>query len=238
MRPDGRAWDELRPLKITSGKMKYAEGEALIEMGDTVVLCTASIEESVPQFLNGTGKGWVTSEYSMLPRSTKKRSARDSVRGRVGGRSQEIQRIIGRAIRAVVDLERLGERSIILDCDVIQADGGTRTASINGAFVALSYAILLLIREGRIVENPIRDYIAAVSVGLMDDEPVLDLSYEEDSKADVDLNVAITGSGDIVEIQGTAEKRPFSRKQLEDLLNLAQLGVRNIIVKQKEIIGD
>ncbi|MGH7900213.1 MAG: ribonuclease PH, partial [Thermodesulfobacteriota bacterium] len=147
MRPDGRAWDELRPLKITSGKMKYAEGEALIEMGDTVVLCTASIEESVPQFLNGTGKGWVTSEYSMLPRSTKKRSARDSVRGRVGGRSQEIQRIIGRAIRAVVDLERLGERSIILDCDVIQADGGTRTASINGAFVALSYAILLLIRE-------------------------------------------------------------------------------------------
>lgn len=238
MRPDGRAWDELRPLKITSGKMKYAEGEALIEMGDTVVLCTASIEESVPQFLNGTGKGWVTSEYSMLPRSTKKRSARDSVRGRVGGRSQEIQRIIGRAIRAVVDLERLGERSIILDCDVIQADGGTRTASINGAFVALSYAILLLIREGRILENPIRDYIAAVSVGLMDDEPVLDLSYEEDSKADVDLNVAITGSGDIVEIQGTAEKRPFSRKQLEDLLNLAQLGVRNIIVKQKEIIGD
>jgi ribonuclease PH len=238
MRPDGRAWDELRPLKITSGKMKYAEGEALIEMGDTVVLCTASIEESVPQFLNGTGKGWVTSEYSMLPRSTKTRSARDSVRGRVGGRSQEIQRIIGRAIRAVVDLERLGERSIILDCDVIQADGGTRTASINGAFVALSYAILLLIREGRIVENPIRDYIAAVSVGLMDDEPVLDLSYEEDSKADVDLNVAITGSGDIVEIQGTAEKRPFSRKKLEDLLNLAQLGVRNIIVKQKEIIGD
>jgi ribonuclease PH len=238
MRPDGRAWDELRPLKITSGKMKYAEGEALIEMGDTVVLCTASIEESVPQFLNGTGKGWVTSEYSMLPRSTKTRSARDSVRGRVGGRSQEIQRIIGRAIRAVVDLEKLGERSIILDCDVIQADGGTRTASINGAFVALSYAILLLIREGRIVENPIRDYIAAVSVGLMDDEPVLDLSYEEDSKADVDLNVAITGSGDIVEIQGTAEKRPFSRKKLEDLLNLAQLGVRNIIVKQKEIIGD
>jgi len=238
MRPDGRAWDELRPLKITSGKMKYAEGEALIEMGDTVVLCTASIEESVPQFLNGTGKGWVTSEYSMLPRSTKTRSARDSVRGRVGGRSQEIQRIIGRAIRAVVDLEKLGERSIILDCDVIQADGGTRTASINGAFVALSYAILLLIREGHIVENPIRDYIAAVSVGLIDDEPVLDLSYEEDTKVDVDLNVAITGSGDIVEIQGTAEKRPFSRKKLEDLLNLAQLGVRNIIVKQKEIIGD
>jgi ribonuclease PH len=174
----------------------------------------------------------------MLPRSTKTRSARDSVRGRVGGRSQEIQRIIGRAIRAVVDLEKLGERSIILDCDVIQADGGTRTASINGAFVALSYAILLLIREGHIVENPIRDYIAAVSVGLMDDEPVLDLSYEEDTKVDVDLNVAITGSGDIVEIQGTAEKRPFSRKKLEDLLNLAQLGVRNIIVKQKEIIGD
>lgn len=238
MRPDGRTWNELRPVKITSGKMKYAEGEALIEMGDTIVLCTASVEESVPQFLYGTGKGWVTSEYSMLPRSTKKRSARDSVRGRVGGRSQEIQRIIGRAIRAVVDLEKLGERSIIIDCDVIQADGGTRTASINGAFVALSYAVLYLLREGLIVENPISDYIAAVSVGLIDDEPVLDLSYEEDSKADVDLNVAITGSGDIVEIQGTAEKKPFSRKKLEDLLNLAQLGVRKIIVNQKEIIGD
>jgi len=217
--------------------MKYAEGEAFIEMGDTNVLCSATVEESVPQFLKGTGKGWITSEYSMLPRATKTRTTRDAVRGRVGGRSQEIQRIIGRAIRAVVDLDLLGERSIIIDCDVIQADGGTRTASINGAFVALSYAVSNLMREGIINKDPMRDFIAAVSVGIFNDQPLLDLCYAEDSEADVDMNIAMTGSGNIVEIQGTAEKKPFSIKQLNVMLTLAEEGIKKIIAKQKEIIS-
>ncbi len=237
LRTDGRKWDQIRPLKITIGKMKYAEGEAFIEMGDTKVLCSATVEESVPQFLKGTGKGWITSEYSMLPRATKTRTTRDAVRGRVGGRSQEIQRIIGRAIRAVVDLDLLGERSIIIDCDVIQADGGTRTASINGAFVALSYAVSNLMREGIINKDPMRNFIAAVSVGIFNDQPLLDLCYEEDSEADVDMNVAMTGSGNIVEIQGTAEKKPFSIKQLDVMLTLAEEGIKKIIAKQKEIIS-
>lgn len=235
MRTDGREWDQIRPLKITLGKMRYAEGEAFIEMGHTKVLCSATVEESVPQFIKGTGSGWVTSEYSMLPRATRTRTIRDAVRGRVGGRSQEIQRIIGRAIRAVVDLGRLGERSIILDCDVIQADGGTRTASINGAFVALSYAVTYLLRAGIINENPIRDFIAAVSVGILNNQPILDLCYEEDSEAEVDMNIAMTGSGNIVEIQGTAEKTPFSGEQLNIMLKLAEEGIKMIIAKQKEI---
>jgi ribonuclease PH len=237
MRPDSRKWNEMRPLRITRGNMKYAEGEAFIEMGDTKVLCSASVEEGVPVFLKGTGTGWITSEYSMLPRATKTRTVRDSVRGRVGGRSQEIQRIIGRAVRAVVDLNKLGERSIILDCDVVQADGGTRTASINGAFVALTYAVFQLLERGLISENPINDFIAAVSVGLVKGKPILDLCYEEDSIAEVDMNVAMTGSGKIVEIQGTSEKEPFNREQLDIMLNLAGNGITRIIKKQKEAIA-
>jgi ribonuclease PH len=237
MRPDKRKWNEMRPLRITRGNMKYAEGEAFIEMGDTKVLCSASVDEGVPKFLKGSGTGWVTCEYSMLPRATKTRTVRDSVRGRVGGRSQEIQRIIGRAIRAVVDLNKLGERSIILDCDVVQADGGTRTASINGAFVALTYAVFHLLERGLISENPINDFIAAVSVGLLNGKPILDLCYEEDSIAEVDMNVAMTGSGKIVEIQGTSEKEPFSKEQLDIMLNLAGNGIARIIRKQKEAVS-
>jgi ribonuclease PH len=237
LRPDKRKWNEIRPLRITRGNMKYAEGEAFIEMGDTKVLCSASVEVGVPNFLKGTGTGWITTEYSMLPRATKTRTIRDSVRGRVGGRSQEIQRIIGRSIRAVVDLNKLGERSIILDCDVVQADGGTRTASINGAFVALTYAIFHLLKQGLISENPINDFMAAVSVGLLNSKPILDLCYEEDSIAEVDMNIVMTGSGEIVEIQGTAEKGPFSKEQLDIMLNLAGKGIKRIITRQKEVIS-
>ncbi len=238
MRSDGREWDELRPVKITRGIMKYAEGSALIETGETKVLCTATIEDRVPPFLKDTGKGWVTAEYSMLPRSTKERITRDSVRGRVGGRSHEIQRIIGRSLRSVIDLGKLGERSITIDCDVLQADGGTRTASITGAFVALSDAALNLIRQGVITENPIVDFIAAVSVGIIDGKHALDLNYEEDSKAEVDMNVAMTGSGLLVEVQGTAEGKPFSKRSLSALLKLSEKGITELIEKQKEILAE
>ena len=238
MRSDGRGWDELRPVTITRGIMKYAEGSALIEAGETKVLCTATIEDRVPPFLKDTGKGWVTAEYSMLPRSTKERITRDSVRGRIGGRSHEIQRIIGRALRSVIDLGKLGERSITIDCDVLQADGGTRTASITGAFVALSDAAFNLIREGVITENPIADFIAAVSVGIISGKPALDLNYEEDSTAEVDMNVAMTGSGLLVEIQGTAEGKPFSKRHLNALLKLSEKGIYELIGKQKEILAE
>jgi ribonuclease PH len=238
MRSDGREWDELRPVKMTRGIMKYAEGSALIETGETKVLCTATVEDRVPPFLKDTGRGWVTAEYSMLPRSTKERITRDSVRGRIGGRSHEIQRIIGRALRSVIDLDKLGERSITIDCDVLQADGGTRTASITGAFVALSDAALSLIREGVIEENPIVDFIAAVSVGIIGGKPALDLSYEEDSKAEVDMNVAMTGSGLLVEVQGTAEGKPFTKRKLNDLVKLAEKGISELIAKQKEILAE
>ena len=238
MRPDGRDWDELRPVKITRGIMKYAEGSALIETGETKVLCTATIEDRVPPFLKDTGKGWVTAEYSMLPRSTKERITRDSVRGRIGGRSHEIQRIIGRALRSVIDLDKLGEKSITIDCDVLQADGGTRTAAITGAFVALSDAVLNLIKEGVIKDNPILDFIAAVSVGIVGGKPALDLNYEEDSKAEVDMNVAMTGSGLLVEVQGTAEGMPFTKRKLNSLVNLAEKGVMELISKQKEILAE
>jgi ribonuclease PH len=223
---------------MTRGIMKYAEGSALIETGETKVLCTATVEDRVPPFLKDTGRGWVTAEYSMLPRSTKERITRDSVRGRIGGRSHEIQRIIGRALRSVIDLDRLGERSITIDCDVLQADGGTRTASITGAFVALSDAALSLIRAGVIEENPIVDFIAAVSVGIIGGKPALDLSYEEDSKAEVDMNVAMTGSGLFVEVQGTAEGKPFSKRNLNDLVKLAEKGITELIAKQKEILAE
>lgn len=238
MRSDGRKWDELRPVKISRGIMKYAEGSALIETGETKVLCTATFEDRVPPFLKDTGKGWVTAEYSMLPRSTKERITRDSVRGRIGGRSHEIQRIIGRVLRSVIDLGKLGERSITIDCDVLQADGGTRTASITGAFVALSDAALNLIRQGVITENPIVDFIAAVSVGIIGGKPALDLNYEEDSKAEVDMNVAMTGSGLLVEVQGTAEGKPFSKRNLNALIKLSEKGITELIEKQKEILAE
>ncbi|GIW47305.1 MAG: ribonuclease PH [Deltaproteobacteria bacterium] len=238
MRSDGRKWDELREVKITRGVMKYAEGSALIEMGETKVLCAATIEEGVPPFLQGSGKGWITTEYSMLPRATRVRTARESVKGRVGGRTQEIQRIIGRALRAVVNLEYLGERTIIVDCDVIQADGGTRTASITGAYVALSDAVQYLLREGIIENNPITDFVAAVSVGIVNGEPVLDLTYEEDSIAEVDMNVAMTSGRLLVEVQGTAETKPFSRDSLNVMLNLAEEGILKLIAKQKEILAE
>lgn len=238
MRSDGRGWDELRPVTITRGIMKYAEGSALIETGETKVLCTATIEDRVPPFLKDTGKGWVTAEYSMLPRSTKERITRDSVRGRIGGRSHEIQRIIGRVLRSVIDLGKLGERSITIDCDVLQADGGTRTASITGAFVALSDAALNLVSEGVLGENPILDFIAAVSVGIVGGNPALDLNYEEDSSAEVDMNVAMTGSGLLVEVQGTAEGKPFSKSNLDALIELSEKGIYELIEKQKEILAE
>ncbi|HEX9830203.1 MAG TPA: ribonuclease PH [Thermodesulfobacteriota bacterium] len=238
MRTDGRKADELRPVKITRGTMKYPEGSALIEMGETKVICTATIEESVPPFLRETGKGWITAEYSMLPRSTKSRNARDAVRGRVGGRSQEIQRIVGRALRAVVNMDKLGERTIIVDCDVFQADGGTRTASITGAFVALTDAVQYLLRDGILQENPIIDFVAAVSVGMIDGKAVLDLNYEEDSKAELDMNVAMTASRLLVEVQGTAERKPFSKDELSQMINIAEKGILKLIAKQKEILAD
>ncbi|MEX1000409.1 MAG: ribonuclease PH [Thermodesulfobacteriota bacterium] len=233
-----RKWDQLRPVKITRGVMKNAEGSALIEMGDTKVLCTATVEESVPPFLRDTGKGWVTTEYAMLPRATTERVRRDSVRGKIGGRSHEIQRIIGRVLRAVIAFEKLGERSITIDCDVLQADGGTRTASITGSFVALSEACSYLVREGLVEENPINDFIAAVSVGIVNDKLVLDLNYEQDSSAEVDMNIAMTGAGLLVEVQGTAEGEPFSKNRLTEMVKLAEKGIKELIKKQKEALSE
>ncbi len=233
-----RKWDQLRTVKITRGIMKNAEGSALIEMGDTKVLCTATVEESVPRFLKDTGKGWVTTEYAMLPRATTERVRRDSVRGKIGGRSHEIQRIIGRVLRAVIDFEKLGERSITIDCDVLQADGGTRTASITGGFVALSEACSYLVKEGLVEETPINDYIAAVSVGTVNDKLVLDLNYEQDSSAEVDMNIAMTGAGLLVEVQGTAEGEPFSKNRLTEMIKLAEKGIKELIKKQKEALSE
>ncbi len=233
-----RKWDQLRPVKISRGVMKNAEGSALIEMGDTKVLCTATVEESVPPFLRDSGKGWVTTEYAMLPRATTERVRRDSVRGKIGGRSHEIQRIIGRVLRAVIDFDKLGERSITIDCDVLQADGGTRTASITGGFVALYEACSYLVREGLVEENPINDYIAAVSVGIVNDKLVLDLNYEQDSSAEVDMNIAMTGAGLLVEVQGTAEGEPFSKNKLTEMVKLAEKGIKELIKKQKEALSE
>jgi len=218
--------------------MKNAEGSALIEMGDTKVLCTATVEESVPRFLKDTGKGWVTTEYAMLPRATTERVRRDSVRGKIGGRSHEIQRIIGRVLRAVIDFEKLGERSITIDCDVLQADGGTRTASITGGFVALYEACSYLVREELVEENPINDYIAAVSVGILDNKLALDLNYEQDSSAEVDMNIAMTGAGLLVEVQGTAEGEPFSKNRLTEMIKLAEKGIKELIKKQKDALSE
>ncbi len=238
MRPDGRHADELRNIKITRNFLKTAEGSVLIEAGETKVICTASIEDKVPIFLKDQNKGWVTAEYSMLPRATSVRTIREAASGRVGGRTHEIQRLIGRTMRSVVDLEALGERTVWLDCDVIQADGGTRTASITGAFVAIK-DVLKYALENKIIERqPVKDYVAAISVGIVDGEPRLDLSYAEDSAAEVDMNIVMTGSGRFIEVQGTAETEQFDRKQLQSLLDLAEKGIKEIISVQKQVLGE
>ncbi|MCK5286886.1 MAG: ribonuclease PH [Thermodesulfovibrionia bacterium] len=236
MRPDGRSADKMRSIKITKDFLMSAEGSVLIEVGNTKVICTASFDDRVPPFLKDRNKGWVTGEYSMLPRSTSTRTVRESSRGRVGGRTHEIQRLIGRAMRSVVDLTALGEKTIWLDCDVIQADGGTRTASITGAFVALMEAVRYAQKNKIITKQPVKDYVAAVSVGIVDGIPLLDLSYAEDARAEVDMNVVMTGSGKFIEIQGTAETNPFDKKQLQELLTLAQSGIKKIIAQQKKVL--
>lgn len=236
-RPSARANNQLREVKITRNYTKHAEGSVLIEFGDTKVICTASVEESVPPFLKGKGQGWITAEYSMLPRATNTRNKRESAQGKPNARSQEIQRLIGRSLRSVVDLALLGERQIIIDCDVIQADGGTRTASITGAYVALSDAIHGLISAGKISSSPLTDGLAAISVGVYQGYAVLDLDYAEDSNCDTDMNVVMTASGGIVEIQGTAEQEPFSRQELNKLLDLAEGGIKQLITYQQQIIA-
>lgn len=236
-RIDGRETDRLRPVEIRRNYLRHAEGSALIVMGGTSVLCSASVDESVPPFLKGSGKGWVTAEYGMLPRSTNTRVSRDGRRGGVSGRTQEIQRLIGRSLRAVCELNCLGERSILIDCDVLEADGGTRTASITGSFVALCDAVSWLSERGLIDRDPIRDAVAAISVGIVGGVPMLDLCYDEDSTADVDMNLVMTGGGDLVEIQGTAEHHPFSTEQLSAMLDLGKQGVNQLIDLQKQALG-
>jgi len=236
-RPSGRWPDELRAVSIQRHYTRHAEGSVLIAVGDTRVICTASVEEGVPGFLRGRGKGWVTAEYGMLPRATHTRSDREAARGKQSGRTQEIQRLIGRSLRAVVDLEKLGERSVKIDCDVIQADGGTRCASITGAYVALHDAVAKLLEGGLIAATPMRDFVAAVSVGLFDGTALLDLDYGEDSGCDTDMNVVMTGSGGFVEIQGTAEAQPFSAEQMDALVALARKGIGELIVKQKAALA-
>jgi ribonuclease PH len=229
MRPDGRSPQQLRPVSIQTDYLSTAEGSALITVGHTRVLCAATVEDGVPQFLRGTGKGWVTAEYSMLPRATQKRTPRELTKGRPSGRTHEIQRLIGRALRAVVDFEALGERTITLDCDVLQADGGTRTASITGAFVALAHAL-------KAIKKPaLRDFVAATSVGIFHNQPILDLCYEEDSRAEVDMNVVMTGAGKFVEIQGTAEQQPFDDAQMAAMISLARLGIAELVEKQRAV---
>ncbi|MBZ5530892.1 MAG: ribonuclease PH [Acidobacteriia bacterium] len=236
-RSDNRAPEQLRPVNIVPDFVSTAEGSVLIEVGNTRVICTATVEESVPSFLKGAGKGWITAEYSMLPRSTLTRTPREASRGRQSGRTHEIQRLIGRALRAVVDLKRLGERTITLDCDVIQADGGTRTASITGAFVALGLAMEKLVEAGTLSSAPIRDFVAAVSVGVVEGSILLDLCYEEDSQADVDLNFVMTGAHKIVEIQATAEQHPFDESQLKKMMDYAAKGIESLIAKQRSILA-
>ncbi|MDP3722306.1 MAG: ribonuclease PH [Candidatus Omnitrophota bacterium] len=236
-RPDGRAADQLRKVKLTPGVMTFAEASCLVEWGRTTVICTATIEERVPPFLRNSGTGWVTAEYGMLPRSSHQRIEREATRGRLGGRTQEIQRLIGRSLRAVTDLARLGERTILIDCDVVQADGGTRCAAITGGFIALAGALRHLRRQGVLTAVPIRDLIAATSVGMVRGHPVLDLSYAEDSSADVDMNVVMTGRGGFVELQGTAERRPFRQPDLSRLLRLAAAGIRHLLLVQRRVLG-
>lgn len=237
MRPSGRQPDQLRPVTLTRHFTRHAEGSVLVCFGDTQVLCTASVLPKVPPHKKGSGEGWVTAEYGMLPRSTHTRSDREAARGKQTGRTQEIQRLIGRAMRSVFDLRALGEHTLHLDCDVLQADGGTRTASITGAFVAAYDAVSVMREKGQLVGNPIRDFVAAVSVGVVDGVPVLDLDYPEDSACDTDMNVVMTGSGGFVEVQGTAEGTPFTRAEMDALLGLADKGIRELISLQKQALG-
>ncbi|NOT45364.1 MAG: ribonuclease PH [Acidobacteria bacterium] len=238
MRADSRLPEQLRPTRITPNYLVHAEGSVLIESGQTKVICSASVEDRVPPFRRNTGKGWVTAEYGMLPRATTTRTQREAASGRVGGRTQEIQRLIGRSLRAVTRLEELGERTITLDCDVIQADGGTRTASITGAFVALVLALQHMRRRDVLRTMPVQDYVAATSVGIVSGEPLLDLAYVEDSRADVDMNIVKTGGGQYIELQGTAEALPFGREALNRLLDLGDTGIRQLIALQRGLVGD
>lgn len=233
MRSDGRKPNELRKIRITRDYLKHPEGSVLVEFGDTKVVCTVSVQESVPPFLKGKGQGWITAEYSMLPRATQTRNIRESVQGRIGGRTHEIQRMIGRAMRTALDLTKVGERTFWIDCDVLQADGGTRTAAITGAFVALADAVIKLYTEGVLTTTPIKDFVAAVSVGIVDDQILLDLNFEEDSRAKVDMNVVATGSGMISEIHAMGEEHTFSREDMDKMLNLALAGIRQLVELQR-----
>lgn len=237
MRPSNRAPGNLRDIEIIRHYTKHAEGSVLVKFGDTHVICTASIDEKVPSFLKGKGQGWVTAEYGMLPRSTGSRMQREAAHGKQSGRTQEIQRLIGRSLRSVIDLDKLGERTIQIDCDVIQADGGTRTAGITGGFVALHDAVSFLLEKKLLAESPLKDFVAAISVGVFEGTPVLDLDYIEDSGCDTDMNVVMTGSGGFVEVQGTAEGAPFQRGEMDAMLDLAQSGIAQLIAKQKTALG-
>lgn len=238
LRLDGRRRDEVRPVKITRNFIKHAEGSVLIEMGETKVICTASVEEKVPPFLKDKKVGWVTAEYAMLPRATHERTPREAVKGRQGGRTLEIQRLVGRALRAVTDMTQMGERTIWIDCDVIQADGGTRTAAITGSFIALADALGVLKRRELIKKRPLNDYLAAISVGRVGGDVLVDLAYEEDSKAEVDMNLVMTGRGRFVEVQGTAERQAFEKKDLDEFISLGWRAIKGLVELQKELIGD
>ncbi|MGB6607812.1 MAG: ribonuclease PH [Atribacterota bacterium] len=237
-RSNNRKYNEIRPMKITRNYIKYAEGSTLMEMGGTKIICTASVEDKVPLFLRGKKSGWISAEYSMIPRANQIRNIRDSVKGKISGRSSEIQRLIGRSLRSVVDVMELGERTIWIDCDVVQADGGTRTSAIIGSFVALFDALTFLKAEGHLEAIPIKDYIGAVSAGIVDGEILLDLNFEEDSHAQVDLNMVMTEKGEVIEIQGTAEGKPFSKRNLKELIQLAETGIKQIIEEEKNILGE
>jgi ribonuclease PH len=236
MRNDGRKPNQLRPVSITPGYIKTADGSVLIEMGDTKVICTAKLEERVPPFLRNSGKGWITAEYGMLPGSSQVRIGRESARGKIGGRTHEIQRLIGRSLRAIAELKSLGERTVWIDCDVIQADGGTRTASITGAYVALVEAVRRWLDRGILNVDPVGDAVAAVSIGVVEGKILLDLSYEEDSRAEVDMNYVMTGSGKFIEVQGTAESAPFTKRQMERMAEIAQQGIKELVKAQKSVI--
>ncbi len=237
-REDGRAENQLRKIKITRDFNLYAEGSVLIEFGNTKVICTASVSEKVPPFLKGQGKGWITAEYSMIPRATGERNQRESAKGKLSGRTMEIQRLIGRALRTAIDLDKLGERTVTIDCDVIQADGGTRTTSISGGYIALALAMKKLVNEGILAKNPIISNVAAISVGIVGGTPMLDLKYSEDSAAEVDMNVVMNGEGRFVEVQGTGEEATYTRAELNELLDLAEAGINEIIELQNKVIGE
>jgi ribonuclease PH len=236
MRSDGRKDKQLRPIVITPGYLKHADGSVLIEVGDTRVICTAKLEDRVPPFLRNSGKGWITAEYGMLPASSEERIVREASRGKIGGRTHEIQRLIGRSLRAIADLKVLGEKTVWIDCDVIQADGGTRTASITGAYIALALAARGWLKRGTIARTPVGDSVAAVSVGIVGGKVLLDLNYEEDSRAEVDMNIVMTGSGKYIEVQGTAEHAPFTKKKLDRLTDVAAQGIRELIKLQKNVL--